>query len=167
MSSSSRILELISRINSLKNKDTGLISSISKASRDANYLVEGVSSMVASLGELYSVGENLEEISSTLNILSINASIEATAAVGGMELSGQGFDNVAKQINKTSEDVSKEVSSFIKNRDSMQKVFLDMEKIVREISSTLLLSQDIIGEGDDFLDLIGQLADELRGMEDE
>ncbi|MGC8766011.1 MAG: substrate-binding domain-containing protein [Brevinematia bacterium] len=150
------MLNSIEEISSILKEREKMLGQLNDATRESyeklfrtNEIIESISNYTNKMIEIINI---IDDISMTVNLVALNASIESTHA-GEY---GKGFAIIAKEIKKLSDSTKKnaeEISNTLKNvvkniKESMVsgqetlKMFKDQEKIILELLDSLLAVSD-------------------------
>jgi methyl-accepting chemotaxis protein len=136
-------------------RKTGIISENAKEGGSLLHrMQDSMEDVLRSSGEIQEIMQIIDDISDQINLLSLNASIEAARAGA----SGSGFAVVAQEISKLADKTAKSISGIdaliMRNMDHTEKGMLHVKESVENISRIM----ESIGAIDT---LTGEIADTM------
>lgn len=155
----SKVIEVINKIESSRRASAGLVVSISKSKREVFKAASLSSDTIQCLSELIKIAVVLEKASVTLKLLALNASIKAAEA----EDMGLGFDQVAKNINKVSEEVAQEIQSFGSVKDDLLAKVEEISDGIVSVESAITAASVALEDEDELIDEVIVLKKMLSG----
>lgn len=140
-------------MNELQESTNTIVKESRELSDEMQYLSEEIVNMKG-------ITETISSISSSTNLLALNASIEAARAGE----SGKGFAVVAEEIKQLSEDTSNEIR---KVNDLTQKVFESVKILSTESNELLVfLDETVLADYDKFASLANQYKEDANYYEE-
>lgn len=172
-----KVSEKTEKINDLGTKSSGDMNNVSKYMNELKELCENInlSTIEISKGidEYKKMTKNVHSIADDINLLSLNASIEAARAGDA----GRGFSVVAESIRALSDKSKEAVSNAEKSEKNLQNIINSIKnvvsntletntKLLKNVDNALCDVNNITQEGNSINNLMTMLEDMAKKLDD-